>query len=161
MTDETNATTDPAGAVSAAMATAGASLEKFLATADVTRAYGAPVAHGDTLIIPTAEVLTVLGFGIGAGGGEGTGPAPTGKDAPAAEPTGSGSGTGGGGGGGGRTLARPVAVIIAGPGGVRVEPVVDPTKIALGAITAAGFMATMLIGFMRPRRALRQITRGE
>jgi hypothetical protein len=57
-----------------------------------------------------------------------------------------------GGGGGGRTLARPVAIIIMDAEGVRVEPVVDPTKIALAALTTAGFMTATLFGFFRPRR---------
>ena len=67
-------------------------------------------------------------------------------------PPGPDTGTGVGGGGGGRTLARPVAIIIMDAEGVRVEPVVDPTKIALAALTTAGFMTATLFGFFRPRR---------
>lgn len=114
-------------------------LDSFLATADVNAVYGEPVEHGDTLIIPAAEVLCGMGFGVGYGEGD----APAGKDEKG-ETTDSGGGSGGGGGGGGRVLSRPVAVIIAGPQGVRVEPVVDITKIALAALTTAGFMIGML-----------------
>jgi uncharacterized spore protein YtfJ len=125
-------------------------LELFLETADVDRVYGQPIEHGETLLIPAAEVLTGLGFGLGYGSGSSPGEAgPEGGP-----PRGAGSGGGGGGGGGGRTLSRPVAVIIAGPEGVRVEPIVDPTKIALAALTAFGFMAGML---MRMRRAAREL----
>jgi hypothetical protein len=35
-------------------------------------------------------------------------------------------------------MGRPVAVISVGPSGVRVEPVVDPTKIALAFFTMLG-----------------------
>jgi hypothetical protein len=45
-----------------------------------------------------------------------------------------------------------VAVVIASPEGVRVEPVVDPTKIALAALTAAGFMLGMFFRMSNPRR---------
>jgi uncharacterized spore protein YtfJ len=60
-------------------------------------------------------------------------------------------GEGFGGGGGGRVFSRPVAVIIAAPEGVRVEPVVDVTKIGLAALTAAGFMFGMWMRMTRPR----------
>jgi len=49
-------------------------------------------------------------------------------------------GGGGGGGGGGKTLARSVAVIVSSPEGVEIRPVIDVTKIALAALTAAGFV---------------------
>ena len=101
-------------------------LETFLETADVNKVYAEPVVHGDTVIIPAAEVVAGMGFGAGYGAG-----GPLDED---------GGGSGGGGGGGGKTFARPVAVIIADDNGVRVEPVIDPTKIALTALTAFGFI---------------------
>jgi uncharacterized spore protein YtfJ len=104
------------------------SMENFIAVADVKRVYGQPVQHGETIIIPAAEVVAGMGFGAGYGAG---GPDDT-------------NGVGGGGGGGGKALARPVAVVIADDEGVRVEPVVDPTKIALAAFTAAGFILSTL-----------------
>jgi uncharacterized spore protein YtfJ len=101
-------------------------LETFLETADVNKVYGQPVQHEETLIIPTAEVVAGVGFGAGFGAG-----------GPSHE---EGGGSGGGGGGGGKTFARPVAVVIADKNGVRIEPVMDPTKIALTALTAFGFI---------------------
>jgi uncharacterized spore protein YtfJ len=62
---------------------------------------------------------------------------------------GGGSGGGGGGGGGGRVFSRPVAVVVASPEGVRVEPVLDVTKIALAALTAGGFMLATLARMSR------------
>ena len=105
-------------------------LEKFIQTADVNAVYGQPIQSGEMLIIPAAEVLCGMGFGVGAG----SGPEADGHPAPG----------GGGGGGGGRTFSRPAAVILAGPQGVEVRPVVDITKIALAGITALGFMVSLI-----------------
>jgi uncharacterized spore protein YtfJ len=110
--------------------------------------YGEPIKNDDTLVIPTAEVLSVMGFGIGSGSGGG------------GEGEQAGQGSGAGGGGGGRVLCRPVAVVIASPEGVRVEPVVDVTKIALGALTAGGFMLMMLARMTNPRRAMKELKEG-
>ena len=118
-------------------------LDKFLDAANVYAVYGEPVYHGDTAIIPTAEVLSGMGFGVGSGYGRG------GNDE---KDTGQGGGSGGG--GGGRILSRPVAVIVASPEGVRVEPVVDVTKVALAALTAAGFMVGMIARMSRSRQRL-------
>jgi len=118
----------------------------FLETASVDKVYGAPIQVGSTTIIPTAENLVVMGFGAGAGSGRGDFQ-PDEEDAEPGE--GTGEAGGGGGGGGGRTLSRPVAIVIASPEGVRVEPVADRTKVIMAAITAAGFVAGM---FMRMSR---------
>jgi uncharacterized spore protein YtfJ len=112
-------------------------LDRFLGTADQSRAIGEPIVHGDHMIIPTAEVVTVLAFGIGGGGGRGMQ---------------NSDGYGMGGGGGGNTLSRPVAVIVAGPKGVEVTPIVDRTKIVLTALTAFGFMIATLGRFQRRPR---------
>jgi len=66
------------------------------------------IHSGDTLIIPTAEVLSGMGFGVGTGVGNNVAQDQEGKPA-------QNSGGGGGGGGGGRVLSRPVAVVIASP----------------------------------------------
>ncbi len=116
-------------------------VEEFLAAADVRVVYGEPIIHEDTMIIPTAEVLSVIGFGVGAGSGRDTHENP---DNPSI-------GSGSGGGGGGRVLARPVAVVISSPEGVRVDPVFDLTKIALAGLTAVGFMVGMMFRMGRRR----------
>jgi uncharacterized spore protein YtfJ len=111
-------------------------MDTLLEVADVSSAYGDPVQSGDNLIIPAAEVLAGVGFGLGAGFG---------RNNKENESQGGGSG----GGGGGRVFSRPVAVVIASPEGVRVEPVVDVTKIALAALTAGGFMLATLARMSR------------
>jgi len=130
-------------------------MESFLETASVERVYGAPIEVGNTVIIPTAENLVIMGFGGGAGYGvadfenKKDEEASPGDEEPSPPGEGSGEGGGGGGGGGGRTLSRPVAVIIASPEGVRVEPVADRTKVIMAAITAAGFVAGMFLKMSR------------
>lgn len=52
---------------------------------------------------------------------------------------------GGGGGGGGYAFGRPVASVIIGPDGVRVEPIMDVTKIALTFFSAAAAVLLTLI----------------
>ena len=115
-------------------------MEDLLTAADVNSVYQEPIVHGDTLIIPAAEVVAAMGLGVGSGEG-------LGED-------GSG-GSGSGGGGGGVALPRPVAVIIASPEGVRVEPVIDLTKIALAGLTTAAFMFGMLGRLRKAKRVYR------
>ncbi len=120
-------------------------LDKLLDVASVDAAFAEPIEHGDTIIIPCAEVLANVGFGVGYGFGQSSGAKEEGNNSN----PGSGGGGGAGGGGGGRTFSRPVAVIVSSPDGVRVEPVVDVTKIALAVFTAGGFMLAMLTRMMR------------
>jgi uncharacterized spore protein YtfJ len=115
-------------------------MEKLLAAARPGAVFGEPVKAGDYTIITSSEVGAGGGFGFGFGGG--ASPAATSSEAPGKkqEDTSGGSGIGGGGG----STGRPVAAIIIGPEGVRVEPVVDVTKIALAVFTTAGAMLLML-----------------
>lgn len=114
-------------------------MDTFLGAANVDAVYGEPIEKDGTLIIPSAEVVSLAGFGLGTGYGSNEG----------AEEGDIKVGGGGGGGGGGRVLSRPVAVIIASSDGVRVEPVVDPTKIALAFFTTLGFMVGMIARMKR------------
>ena len=140
MTDETNTTQTEDSGLDRFQDT----MEEFLAAADVRVVYGEPIQHDDTTIIPTAEVLCGLGFGVGSGSGTDT------EHDPEKPSVGQGSG----GGGGGRILSRPVAVVVASPEGVRVEPVFDITKIALAGLTALGFMVGMVFRMSSKRHAL-------
>ena len=122
-------------------------LEKLVAVAQPGAVYGAPVTVGEYTVITASEVAVNVGFGYGMGGGSGgTQPASgetTGeeKQQDKAEDTNFGGGMGGG--GGGFSAGRPVAVIVIGPAGLHVEPVVDPTKIALAFFTTLGAMFVM------------------
>ena len=117
-------------------------MERFFAGANVKNVYGRPVQQGDTTIIPVAEIAVAGGFGVGVGFGDGLGPDEQDQMHEAG---------GSGGGGGGTTLARPVAVVIVSPDGVRVEPVIDLTKIGLAVITAWGFMIAQIVRMRRKR----------
>jgi uncharacterized spore protein YtfJ len=119
-------------------------MEKLLAAARPSAVFGAPVVSGSYTVITSSEVTAGGGFGYGVGGG--SAPASSSDQTPSEEQANSGGGGGLGGGGG--SSGRPVAAIIIGPEGVRVEPVVDVTKIALAAFTTAGAML-MMLGRMR------------
>lgn len=121
-------------------------MEKLLDTADVTKVYGEPIAHGELLLIPAAEVVSIAGLGMGSGGAVGVLRGEQGRRS---------RGSGAGGGGGGRTFARSVAVIVASPEGVQVKPVFDFTKVALAALTAAGFIIASWKGMTRPKGCFR------
>jgi uncharacterized spore protein YtfJ len=128
-------------------------LDKFLDAASVDMVYGEPIEYGNTLIIPSAELVAVLGFGVGAG----TFSRPEKEkkeknEEKVKEDETGGAGNAGGGGGGGRIFSRPVAVIVASPEGVVVKPVVDTTKISLAALTAAGFVFGVLSRMRRGPR---------
>lgn len=148
MTDERNGE-DLGKEVDRSMELVEGTLEDMLDNADVSRVYGEAIEVGDNRIIPTAEVLSFVGLGAGAGSG-------TSHE----EEEGHQEGSGGGAGGGGRTMARPVAVVVASADGVRVEPVLDVTKIGLAALTAAGFMLAMVGRMTSPKRALKEMKTG-
>jgi uncharacterized spore protein YtfJ len=125
-------------------------LEKVFAAAQPGAVFGQPVDSGSYTLITAAEVTSGGGFGVGLG----RGPAPksAAKQSPPAEaapPAGKQSLGGSGFGGGGGSMGRPVAIIAIGPNGVTVRPVVDVTKVALAALTAAAAMLGM-------RRAMRR-----
>jgi uncharacterized spore protein YtfJ len=113
-------------------------MKKFLDAGSVRAVYGEPASYGDITIIPAAEVVSVMGFGLGSGSG------------------GAGQGGGSGGGGGGGIQSRPVAAVVITPNGVRIEPIVDVTKVWLAGLTAAGFIFGMLA---RMRRRWNKVTR--
>ena len=105
--------------------------------------FSEPVVQGDYAVIMASEMLGGLGYGYGGGGGS----SPDEAD---------GSGYGGGGGGGGSMMTRPVAAISIGPDGVRVEPIVDPTKIAIAFFTT---LAAMFISLRRIGRRVEELNR--
>lgn len=94
--------------------------------------YSAPVTQGERTVILASELSMSIGAGYGGGKDE------DGND-------------GGGGGGGGFAAGRPVAAVVIEPGGVRVEPVVDATKLGIAVFTT---MAAMFLAWTRVRAAL-------
>jgi uncharacterized spore protein YtfJ len=132
-------------------------LQRVLSTADSGKVFGQPVSSGAYTVIPAAEVASGGGFGSGMGFGPSGGrrkAAAQGAVTPVAagEPDEPGldavQGAGGGGGGGGGAMGRPVAVIVLGPEGVEVKPVVDVTKVtltALGVFAATAALSAKLL----------------
>lgn len=112
-------------------------LKASIEAGHVCAAFGEPVKEGERTVITAAEVSHGLGYGVGGGYGEGE-PVSEDKETEAMR------GGGGGGGGGAGAFARPVAAIIIEPQGVRVEPIVDVTKVVLAFFTMFGSMLMML-----------------
>ena len=119
-------------------------MDKLLAAARPRAVYGEPITSGNYTVVTASEVTAGGGFGYGFGGGSAPASAPGQTPGQEQENAGGGGGVGGGGGSSG----RPVATIIIGPEGVRVEPVIDATKIALAIFTTVGAM-WMMLGRMR------------
>lgn len=115
-------------------------MDKMFEAAKPSSIFSEPVVHGEYAVITASETIGGLGYGYGGGGGV------DGSADEAGESGGSSYGSGGGGGGGGSILGRPVAAISIGPDGVRVEPIVDPTKIAIA------FLTTLAAIFLSMRR---------
>ena len=118
-------------------------MDKLLDVAKPEAVYSEPVTVDGATIITASEYMGGLGVGFGGGFG------------PAMDETDEGQpiGAGGGGGAGGGIVSRPVAAIIIEGGHVRVEPVVDATKIAIAFFTAFG---AMWMSLARMRRASRR-----
>ena len=128
-------------------------VEKLFDVAQPGAVYGEPATIGDHTIITASEVKVGMGFGFGGGGAPGAEGAGGEAEAEGGEV---GAGFGSGGGGGGASGGRPVAAISVGLSGVRVDPVVDVTKISLAFFTTLGAMFMM---FSRMRAASRMLGR--
>ena len=98
-------------------------LGQLVSNASVNAVFGQPIERDGATIIPCSEIMVGLGMGSGTG--------------PIDE---RGNPMGGGGGGGGGSQGRPVAVVVMTKDGVRVEPVLDLTKVVLAAFTTGAFM---------------------
>jgi uncharacterized spore protein YtfJ len=94
-------------------ATMSSGLDRLMSVS-ADRVFAEPVRVGDRVVIPAASVEFAGGFGFGGD-----------------------SQANGGGGGGGYQAGRPVAMIEAGPMGVRVKPVIDFTRVGLTLVAAA------------------------
>jgi uncharacterized spore protein YtfJ len=119
-------------------------IDKLFMVARPEAVFSAPVTAGEHTVITAAEVTVAMGAGGGGGFGYGPPARKPGEAEPAGDQAEASSGGGSGGGGGGAAAGRPVAAIIVGPDGVWVEPIMDPTKIALAFFTTLASMAFML-----------------
>jgi uncharacterized spore protein YtfJ len=98
--------------------------------------FAPPVQRDDTTVITCSEVYVALGLGLGGG-------------TSATEENERGSDGGSGGGGGGVAKGRPIAAIVVSPEGVRVEPIVDATRIVLAVVSTIGFVLFWIVRLLR------------
>lgn len=108
--------------------------------------FAAPITAEGRTVIAAAEVL--VGAGSGGGGAIGLGQPPADGSAPGPDAEGMAAG------GGGFAHSRPVALIIIDRDGVRVEPIVDATKLGLAAITVLGSLIFLAGRIVRTSRRL-------
>lgn len=121
------------------MSTASAEvMNKMASIASVDAVFGQPVQREDVVIIPCAEVS--MGGGMGMGGG------PSGNAEQGKLTVGMGGGAGGG------ATGRPIAIIVMSPEGVRVQPVMDMTKVTLALFTTATFILIQVVRILRADR---------
>ncbi len=120
-------------------------VEKLFDVAQPGAVFSEPLTSDGRTIITASEVMVGMGVGYGAGGGSSAGMKKDEEEAEEGEASvPAGEGFGGGGGGGGYSAGRPVAAIIIDAEGVRVEPIVDVTKVALAFFTMLGSVFFML-----------------
>jgi uncharacterized spore protein YtfJ len=115
-------------------------LDRVVAAAHPNVVFGHPVESAGHTVITASEVAAGGGFGFGGGSGPSVAEGGT-----ATEGQASGHGAGGGGG----SMGRPVAVISIGPGGVKVDPIVDVTKLGIAGISAWAAIALFLARMFR------------
>jgi len=114
-------------------------LSQFSQVARAEAVFGQPIERGDYTVIPCAKVSV----GLGLGGGS----RPMVKGEQRKE-----QGQGEGVGGGGNAKGRPMAVIIVSQGGVRVQPIVDVTRIAVASMIMGTLMALRFAQLRASRR---------
>jgi uncharacterized spore protein YtfJ len=140
-------------------------ISRLFRIAEPGAVYSAPITTGERTVIVTSEIS--MSVGAGAGFGSNTAPAAVASSTAAAALASSGGPvsapaeqpaardeSGGGGGGGGFSFGRPVAAIVIEPTGVRVEPIVDPTKLGIAFFTTLGAMFFAWTALRRTRNEL-------
>ena len=108
--------------------------------------FGEPIQQGDTTVITASSVNVGLGYGLGGFVLDRSGSEHDKRHE-----------VNGGGGGGGGSYARPVAVISIGPDGVKVEPIVDITKICLGFFSMFAALFAALAGHKAAKRKMKKL----
>jgi uncharacterized spore protein YtfJ len=104
-------------------------IEKMVDALGVGAVFGEPIREGDVTVVPVAEVRFTFGYGYGSGRGRG--------EETEGSPSTAEQGSGGGSGAGGRASAKGYVRISA--DGVRFEPVLDVTRLALAGIALAAW----------------------
>jgi uncharacterized spore protein YtfJ len=122
-------------------------MDRMMAAAQPGAVFGEPITVEGQTVITATEVIA--GGAMGFGGGAGVGMTPTEDEMEEGAEQKRGTGVGGGSGSVGGSMGRPVAAIVLNQDGVRVEPIVDVTKVGLAFFTTLG---AILITLFKIRR---------
>jgi uncharacterized spore protein YtfJ len=125
-------------------------LEKIYSAAQPGAVYTEPVTAGSYTVITASKVIAGGGFGSGFEATV-TPTQPLNEASPLQEE--STNSTGGGIGGGGGSRGRPVAIVVIGPEGVTVKPVVDATRVILAGIAVWGSILLLLRRLIKARKS--------
>ena len=118
-----------------------------MAAAQPGAVFGEPVTAEGQTIITANEVIG--GGAMGFGGGAGVGPTPAEEEMEEEGEPKRSTGVGGGSGSVGGSMGRPVAAIVLNQDGVRVEPIIDVTKVGLAFFTTLGAIMITLFKMRR------------
>lgn len=123
-------------------------LNKTIQAATPKGVFGEPVQQGDTTVITASSVNIGVGYGLGGFVLDRSGSEHERRQE-----------VNGGGGGGGGSYARPVAVISIRPEGVKVEPIIDFTKICLGFFSMMAAVIAALVGHKAAKFKIKKLTK--
>jgi len=152
LNDEVKGSEKPDSALCGGLGRAERIMERIFSPTRHGAVFGEPVKSGEYTLITASEVSGGGGFGLGEGwSGQPGSDGNAGAQNTTGTAGGAGPSGGSGGGGGGGALGRPVAVIVIGPQGVKVEPIVDVTKIALQALKMWGRVTAILSSVAKQR----------
>lgn len=122
-------------------------LEKMYSAAQSRAVYSEPMTVGYYTVIMASEIA--VGGGLGSGSGFGSPTPPFKEQGETAQPQAQPRSYAGCFGGGGGSSGRPVAIIIIGPDGVTIKPVIDVTKMVLALVTVLGALVMLPRGMQR------------
>ena len=123
-------------------------MSKVTDAASPKAVFGEPIQQGDTTVITASSVNIGLGYWLGGFVLDRSGSEHEKR-----------SEVNGGGGGGGGSYARPVAVISIRPDGVKVEPIIDITKICLGFFSMMAAVIAALAGKKIAKHKMRNLAK--
>jgi len=125
-------------------------IEKVFKLMRPGKVFGEPVVSGEYTVITASEVSMGGGFGMGKSTFMTNGStSKEGEEAEASDAKNDTPGFGMGSGGGGGSMARPIALIVIGPDGVKVQPIFDLSKLI---IAWSGMWGRVLLSLVRMNR---------
>jgi len=119
------------------------------------KVFGEPVVSGEYTVITASELSMGGGFGMGKSTFMMGNIAPKEGEEVATDAKNATPAFGMGGGGGGGSSARPIALIVIGPDGAKVQPIFDLSKLVLSWMSMWGRLVPSLVKLSMKQKALK------